>query len=176
MATLSDPQKLHIVQELARFRTPSQVVESVQAEFSASVTPSQVQAYDPTKQSGRKLSKKWREIFDATRKRYLDDVADVPLAHRGYRLQQLQVLFDKALRMGRDGNVPLAKEILLEAEKIMGEIYTNRRLLEHTGKDGGPIQTEDVALTDEERAGRIAALLERARARRDGQDPGAPDA
>lgn len=129
MATLSEPQKEHIVQELARFRTPSQVVESVQAEFGVAVTPSQVQSYDPTKVSGRKLSKKWRAVFESTRERFLEDVAAVPLAHRGYRLQQLQELYEKAMQMGRGGNVPLAREILIEAEKIMGELYTNKRIL-----------------------------------------------
>lgn len=41
--------------------------------------------------------------------------------------------------------------------------------LQLTGPAGGPIQTEDVSLTDEERAFRIAAILDAARARRDGQ-------
>lgn len=44
--------------------------------------------------------------------------------------------------------------------------------LEHTGKDGGPIETSDASLTDEQRAGRIAAILDAARARRDGQPAG----
>lgn len=41
--------------------------------------------------------------------------------------------------------------------------------VEHTGKDGGPIETSDASLTDEQRAGRIAAILDAARTRRDGQ-------
>lgn len=40
-----------------------------------------------------------------------------------------------------------------------------------TGADGGPVQVAD-ALTDEERAERIATLLDRARARRAGQPAG----
>lgn len=44
-----------------------------------------------------------------------------------------------------------------------------KETLEHTGKDGGPIETSDASLTDEQRAGRIAAILDAARARRDGQ-------
>lgn len=42
---------------------------------------------------------------------------------------------------------------------------------EHSGPDGGPIQTEDVGLTDAERAARVLELLDRARARRDGRAP-----
>lgn len=47
--------------------------------------------------------------------------------------------------------------------------YRPRGSLALTGKDGGPIQTEDVGLTDDERANRITALLDAARARRDRQ-------
>lgn len=44
------------------------------------------------------------------------------------------------------------------------KLFTDRA--EVTGKNGGPIQHEDVGLTDTERVERIAALAERARARR----------
>ena len=40
---------------------------------------------------------------------------------------------------------------------------------ELTGADGGPVKVEDVELTDDERASRIAAILDAARARRDQQ-------
>jgi hypothetical protein len=51
---------------------------------------------------------------------------------------------------------------------------------EHSGPDGGPIQVNDVSLTDAERADRVTALLDAARARKSGQtadaaeDLGAP--
>lgn len=50
------------------------------------------------------------------------------------------------------------------------KLFTDRT--EVTGKDGGPIETSDASLTDEQRAGRIAAILDAARARRDGQASG----
>lgn len=36
-----------------------------------------------------------------------------------------------------------------------------------SGPDGGPIQTEDVGISDDDRAARIVAVLERARSRAD---------
>lgn len=42
-----------------------------------------------------------------------------------------------------------------------------KQIQEHVGKDGGPMQYEEVSLTDEQRANRIAAIFDRARARRD---------
>lgn len=52
------------------------------------------------------------------------------------------------------------------------EKYRDNIKQEITGKDGGPIETSDASLTDEQRAGRIAAILDAARARRDGQTVG----
>lgn len=58
----------------------------------------------------------------------------------------------------------------VQARKLFYEqLMTPTTRIEHTGPDGGPVETRDVSLTDEERAARIAELLERARARRDGQ-------
>jgi hypothetical protein len=62
--------------------------------------------------------------------------------------------------------------------KLAPKRYSDRVLNEHSGPDGGPIQTDDVSyLTDAERAQRLAALLQRAGARRDrsASDGGAPD-
>lgn len=47
--------------------------------------------------------------------------------------------------------------------------YIERHQMEHSGPDGGPIQTEDVGLTDEERVNRISTLFDKARERRDRQ-------
>lgn len=48
------------------------------------------------------------------------------------------------------------------------EKYRETVRSELTGKNGGPIEHENVGLTDEQRADRIAALLDQARARRTG--------
>ena len=42
---------------------------------------------------------------------------------------------------------------------------------EHTGKDGGPIEIDDVGLTNEERAARIVALYDAATAKRGATSP-----
>jgi hypothetical protein len=47
------------------------------------------------------------------------------------------------------------------------EKYRERVGLEHSGPDGGPIQTEDVSLSDDDRAARILAIVQRARERAD---------
>ena len=59
---------------------------------------------------------------------------------------------------GQNALITLGKHLKLFVERT-----------ELTGKDGGPIETEDVGLTDEERAERINAILDKARERRAGQ-------
>ena len=47
--------------------------------------------------------------------------------------------------------------------------------LEHSGPDGGPIETSDVELSDDERAARVLAILDAARARGDRPSSGGDD-
>lgn len=41
-----------------------------------------------------------------------------------------------------------------------------RRVTEVQGKDGGPVQTEDISLTDDQRAAKLAAIISRAQERK----------
>ena len=54
-----------------------------------------------------KLSQKWIDLFNATRKRFQNEIADIPIANKAYRLRVLD-------RMA----------------------YTNRQKVEHTSPDG----------------------------------------
>jgi hypothetical protein len=65
---------------------------------------------------------------------------------------------------------PQNKQTALQALAKMQGLMVNKT--EITGKDSGPIEVTETGLTDEERARRIAALLDRARARRTGQPSG----
>jgi len=52
-------------------------------------------------------------------------------------------------------------------EVIEWELGRATQRQEHSGRDGGPIETKDVSLTDEQRIARIMALADSARAKRD---------
>ena len=123
MATLTDDVKAFIVQALACFDTPSQVVDAVKDEFGITVTRQQVQAYDPNKTLGRALSKKWREMFDATRSRFLKETAEIPIATQSFRLRALQKMYEKTAARG---NVPLAAQLIEQAAKETGGMFVNR--------------------------------------------------
>lgn len=140
MATLTERQQRFVVTELACFETPKEVVESVQERFGVDdVYRQQVQYYDPTV-GKQEPAEKWRALFHEAREQYIEDTARHGIAHRTYRLGKLQEMLRKAMRMG---NLPLAADILEQAAKEEGEKFTNKQLLEHSGPEGGPIETAD---------------------------------
>lgn len=136
--SIPDDVKRFIINALASFDTPSQVVAAVKDEFGIDVTRQAVEGHDPTKHAGRSLAPKWREMFEASRKGFIEEATLVPIAHRGVRLRALQRM---AQRAEAKGNLPLAAQLHKQAAEEVGNAYTNRREL--TGKNGGPIQTED---------------------------------
>ncbi|WP_274851930.1 DUF2280 domain-containing protein [Serratia marcescens] len=145
MAALKPDVKAFIIQSVACFDTPTLVVESVQKEFGIKITRQQVESHDPTKVSGKSLAKKWVDLFYTTRERFKTEISDIPIANKAYRLR---VLDRMATRTETMKNYALAAQIVEQAAKECGDAYTNRQKVEHTGKDGGPI--ESATLTKDE--------------------------
>lgn len=86
--------------------------------------------------------------------------------------QQKRMTGDNLLRAKQyqtamSGNVTM--QIWLGKQRLGQTDKTQTQL---TGKDGGPIETRDATLSDDERVTRIVALLDAARARRDRQAVG----
>ena len=125
MAALRDEVKAFVVQALACFDTPSQVVASVKAEFGLDVSRQQCEAYDPTKYVGRNLHVKWKTLFEDTRRRFREETAEIPIANRAYRLRTLGRMAEKAENMK---NMALTAQLLEQAAKEVGDVYVNRRL------------------------------------------------
>ncbi|ENQ3507688.1 DUF2280 domain-containing protein [Enterobacter hormaechei] len=138
MATLKGEVKAFIVQSLACFDTPSQVVELVKKEFGLSITRQQVESHDPTKANGRGLAQKWVDMFNATRERFQNEISDIPIANKAYRLRVLDRMATRAEGMK---NLALTAEIIKQAAKECGDAYTNKHKFEHSGPNGGAIQT-----------------------------------
>lgn len=155
MAALDVKVKRYIVQALACWDTPTQVVKAVKEEFGLDLPRQQVATYDPTKAAGRDLSKELRALFDDTRKRFKETIDDIPIANQAFRLRVIE-------RLARDaeaqGNKALVAQLVEQAAKEVGGAYTNRRQIEG-GDPSKPIhhahhKAED--LTDDDLA-RIAA-------------------
>jgi hypothetical protein len=148
---LSGPVKAFIVQRLARFDAPSQVVKAVKEEFGLDVSRQRVHFYDPTTKAGRALHPELRELFFETREQAKKDLDSIPSYHKAVRLQRLDAMIMTAMERG---NVPLAAQLLEQAAKESGGAFTNKHQHELTGKDGkdlpaaAPAQVTIFALPD----------------------------
>ena len=130
MAALKPEVKAYIIQMLACYDTPSQVVEAVQKDFGIAITRQQVETHDPTKVSGKTLAKKWVDLFNLTRDRFLNEISDIPIANKAYRLRALDRMMTKAESMR---NMALAASLMEQAAKECGDAYTNKQKVEHSG-------------------------------------------
>jgi len=143
MAALKEPVKIFIVQALACRDTPQEVVDLVKQEYGIQISRSQCQAYDPTKYSGRNLSKKFVELFNKTRADFDAGLIDIPIANKHYRLKQYQKQLERNAK-----NTVMSLKILEQAAKDVGGQFTNRQ--EITGKDGEALQTTVVHATQDQ--------------------------
>jgi hypothetical protein len=130
---LSGPVKAFIVQRLARFDMPSQVVKAVKEEFGLDVSRQRVHFYDPTTRNGRALNEDLKALFFETREKAKQDLDAIPSYHKAIRLLRLDAMISKAIEIN---NMPLAAQLLEQAAKESGGAFTNKHQHEHTGKDG----------------------------------------
>lgn len=139
MATLSDDIKLFIVNRLACFDTPQEVADEVNEEFGIKIDRNQTSLYDPTKAKGKTLGKKYRAIFDSTRKKFLDEMAELPLAHASVRVRELTKMFNAAKKLN---NRVMASQLLEQIAKETGGAYTNKIKLTGGDKGDEPVKVE----------------------------------
>ncbi|EKO3964616.1 DUF2280 domain-containing protein [Vibrio fluvialis] len=138
MAALNNEVKAFIVQALACYDSLETVSSSVKEQFGLSLTRQQIQSYDPTKAAGKSLSKKWVELFEVTRERFQNEISDIPIANKAYRLRTLDRMAARAETMR---NYNLTAQLIEQAAKECGDSYTNKQKHEHSGAGGGPIET-----------------------------------
>lgn len=128
MKRLSEVIKKRIVEHLACFHTPADVVELIKDEFDVTLTPRHVRAYDPASFQFA-ASLRWLEYHAAVRERYRKEIGEVAIAHRAYRLGQLQRTIDVALELldKDDASAIVAAEQIRKAvetaAKEVGDIY-----------------------------------------------------
>lgn len=126
MARLSHHVKCAIIQGLAGFDTPGQVARMVKVEYGIEVTPQAVEAYDPTKAAGTKLSPVLRQLFSDARQRAVSDLTAIPEAHKAVRVQMLGQAARRALARGNDNAMAVfLKQI---AEEVGGTFEGRRQI------------------------------------------------
>ncbi len=152
---LTKAQKIMIVTELACFEKATVVRDKIKAEFGIELAVTSIKYYDPTIWGDdHDLAKKWRDMFEVARTKFLKDCARVPVMNKSYRARELQKILD--MEIERQNTVG-ARDTLKQAAEEEGGVFTNRREL--TGKDGGPIETLGLNLDDLDEA-QLLALAE----------------
>lgn len=153
MAQLKREVKIFIVRSLAMFNTPKETVEAVNEEFKIKVSPQQCERYDPTKRSGKDLSKDFVEEFHATRKSFKDNLENIPIANKVYRLQKMQNIINS-----NGKNSMLVLQTLEQAAKEVGDVYTNQSKKVLSGPNGQAIEVNFNNMSESEIDARIAEL------------------
>lgn len=133
MATLKEPVKVFIVQSLACMETPQQVADAVKQQFGIEIERQQVASYDPTKSTGRNLSKNLKTLFEQTRLDFQNNLLDIPIANKAFRLRELQKMYDD---FGK--NKVMKQKVIKQARDEMyghdNQLLTNALLRLELGK------------------------------------------
>lgn len=153
MAQLKKEVKLFIVRSLAVFNTPKETVDAVNEEFKIKVSSQQCERYDPTKRAGQDLSKDLVEEFHETRKLFKENLENIPVANKVYRLQKMQNIINANGR-----NSMLVLQALEQAAKEVGDVFTNQSKRVLTGPDGKPVEVNFNNMSESEIDKRIAEL------------------
>ena len=156
---LSEVHKLFLVSQLACYASPKQAAEALKQEFNVEITPQAAQHYDPTKSSGRTLAKHLVTEFEAKRDAFLKHIEDhIPGANKAVRVARLE---RAAVAYEAQGNYMAMAEMTVLQAKELGDVHTNRR--EYSGRDGKPIQFENVReMTDEQVDAELSRLWSKA--------------
>lgn len=166
MAEFTEAQKLEIVTMLACFREPATIVKHLGDEYGIETDTRQIGAYDPTR-SYYDAGDKWRDIFDAKRKQYIEEVASVPSANQGFRLN---LLHEQIVKAAREDKPALMAQLLEQVAKEVGGVLTNMRDV-RIDDNRRPRVSE---MSAEDRKAMLAGLIAEAMAKRD--PPGAAPA
>ncbi len=162
MADLTEEQKREIVEALACYRDVPSIMRAFHQDHGIQLDRKQVGRYDPTRPyyAG---GCKWREVFDARRKAYLEDVATVPIANQGFRLNELHDLYERAKKAG---NLVLAAQLLEQSAKEVGGVLTNQRDLRIDDQR----RQRAADMTPEDRKAAIAEIIRQAMEARQEQE------
>lgn len=119
---IDDDVRAEIVQRLACYETSGEIHKDLLTRGYTISLPA-VTTYNPEHDyKARRLAKRWRELFYATREAFLAETAKVPVAHRAVRLKRLEAVYSKAME---DGDLKEANKAIEQAAKEMGNVYTN---------------------------------------------------
>lgn len=141
MAEFSEAEKVEIVRALACFTAPSKIVADFKAR-GVQTDIRQIGSYDPTR-SYFEAGPRWRDLFEATRKTFIEDLDSIPAASKAFRIN---LLSEAAMDARMKGNTALMAQHLKQIAEDIGGALTNRV------KVGVDSDAADALTPDEKRA------------------------
>jgi hypothetical protein len=118
MSRLTHAQRRYVVQRLARFQTPTEVVKAVKEEFGLEVSRQAVHQYDPAHNA--RLAEEWRTLHAEERARFLNSLDEIGPTHRTFRVSELAGFYRRAKARGNDRG---AAEFLKQIAQEMGDVF-----------------------------------------------------
>lgn len=137
---LNDEQRVFVVTSLAMYDKPGLIRDTLKDEWGVVVSVQAVSGYHPEHKAAKSLAKRWVDLFWETRKAFLEDASSIPIAQRSVRLRALDRL---AAKTEKQGNTVVTAQLLEQAAKEVGDVYTNTRRL--AGNDGGAIKVDGLS-------------------------------
>ena len=113
---LTEPQQLQLVQWIATFRSDKEIQQLVKERYDILLHIGSINAY--------RSSKRWQPLIHRVRQEWAAGVADLPIAHKRYRLNELLRMFEQCVADKRLNLEQKRKEgitILREARYEMDE-------------------------------------------------------
>lgn len=145
MPALTEEQKCVAVIAAARYYTPTEICELLKEQFGIDVERNQAQQYNPTTKVGQILSKKYVDLFNETREKFLKELDGIPMANPAVRVMELTKMVYEARK--RKNNV-LAAQHIEQIAKELGGFYTNKmKLVGGKAEEGDAPVTIDQVLT-----------------------------
>jgi len=139
---LTDEQKAWIVVAFACYQRNWEVCRDFEVEFGSKIDKRQVGGYscvgikDEKEAKAKKLGK-WWPLHKKARERFDNDVMDVPIAQKSYRLRKLDEMFEEAYRKR---NIGFASKLLEQAAKETGGLFSSHRTV--NAKVDGKVEIE----------------------------------
>lgn len=135
---LTGDQKRFIVQQFALFERPVEIAAAVKETYGVDISLQALAWFAPNVNG--EVPRKWQKFFDETRAKFREQVSDIPIANKAFRLRELQKLLEKQKSNKLQNPVEIRNTLELAAKESEGH-YSNRREL--TGKGGERLVPEN---------------------------------
>lgn len=125
---LSALAQVFVVQRLWTYEKAKSVQSQVKEIFGEEISLPGLFYYSP---DNPKLPKKWRELGEQTRAKFISDTSNIPIAQKSYRLKILNSVLDRQLNQDERNQNPVEIRATVElASKESGDAFTNKRVID----------------------------------------------